>query len=93
MVDSLQSLQQMQVHLAAQAESVSIRGAGAASFLFAKHSGRAVEISSDEGMWWIEEWEFNDDEDSPACAEAWVQSVEEAVGLALAWLLRETETG
>ena len=50
MVDSLQSLQQMQVHLAAQAESVSIRGAGAASFLFAKHSGRAVEISSDEGM-------------------------------------------
>jgi hypothetical protein len=88
MVDSLQSLEQMQVHLAAKAESVSIRGAGAASFLFAKHLGRAVEISNDDGMWWIEEWELNDDEDSPPCADARVQSLEEAVSLALAWLLR-----
>ena len=43
--------------LAPQVEKVSIKGDGAAAFVYALNKGRAVEISQDNGGFWIEFWE------------------------------------
>jgi hypothetical protein len=86
MTAAIEALLQMQSRLAGLAEHVSIRGSGAGSFLFARNRGRAVEISDDEGIWWIEQWDLSEDEDASPCAESRLERIGEAIELAIVWL-------
>jgi hypothetical protein len=67
-------------------ESASLKGHGAASFVHAVNKGRAVEISEDNGGFWLEFWEKSDDEDAAPVKELTAHSIEEAVQAAARWL-------
>jgi hypothetical protein len=69
-----------------QFEDPSLRGLGSASFLSVVSKGRAVEISEDNGGFWLEFWEKSDDEDTGPVREMIVSSCENAVGETKLWL-------
>ena len=67
------------------AKSVELRGEGPASFIFATGNGRAVEISIDDGAYWVEYW--NDlDEDSLAAFEKTLVSADELEDSLRGWI-------
>jgi hypothetical protein len=67
-------------------EQACLRGQGASSFVYAVNKGRAVEISEDNGGYWLEFWEKSEDEDAAPVREVVVESGEDAVQNALRWL-------
>jgi hypothetical protein len=68
-------------------ESVSIRGEGTSSFLYATSKGRSVEISAhQEGGWWLEFWEATADEDAPPVRESIAETSEKAIAETIGWL-------
>ena len=78
-------LAEIQDELAPQFEKVCIRGQGASSFVYAVNKGRAVEISEDNGGFWLEFWEKSDDEDAAPVKEMTVDSCEQAVQETKRW--------
>ncbi len=84
----IESLRLIEESLHKRFPSASIRGRGAASFVFVEHGGRAVEISWDGAAWWIEFWEAGDDA-SPPTAERLASSVTDAEKMVEEWLLRQ----
>ena len=81
------SLDDMKRCLEGQVERVSLRGNGAATFLFAEHHGRAVELSWNHDAWWIEFWERSKDDDAGPVGEQMAPSDDSAVKATRAWLL------
>jgi hypothetical protein len=67
---------------------VSIRGEGRSEFLYATQEGRSIELSQDDGGWWMEFWEASDDEYAGPVKESTVSTLEEAVQQISAWLSR-----
>ncbi len=65
---------------------VSLRGEGRARFLFAQHQGRAVEISANEGKWWLEFWDVDPDPDAAPVKELTLETAQEAANHATDWL-------
>jgi len=59
---------------------------GSSSFIFAVNKGRAVEISEDNGGFWLEFWEKNDDEDAGPVKEMTVDSCAKAIQETTRWL-------
>jgi hypothetical protein len=78
-------LKSIQRELAGRFDSVALRGIGPSSFLFSEHGARAVEVSENDGNWWIEIWDTGD-EDAEAVDEMTVASPEEAVQQVSRWL-------
>lgn len=86
MGNSISALQTIATLLSSKVDEVSIKGTTAATFIFASHHGRSVEISESEQGWWIEFWQKTD-EDFPAPAhESTVQTDAEAVRQSIDWL-------
>jgi hypothetical protein len=81
-----EELQHMLNQLSLQFEDVSLRGHGQARFVFARHKGRALEISESEGDWWVEFWDANPDADAGPVRELTVQTSQAAVKEATDWL-------
>ena len=79
-------LAEIQEELAPQCDKVCLKGSGKASFVYAVNNGRAVEISEDNGGFWLEFWETSDDEDAAPIREMTVESAEHAVDRARQWL-------
>ena len=50
-------------------EKACLKGQGTSSFVYAVNKGRAVEISEDNGGYWLEFWEKSEDEDAPPVKE------------------------
>lgn len=67
-------------------EKVCVNGHGASSFVYAVNKGRSVEISENNGGFWLEFSEKSDDEDAPPVKEATVHSIDDAVQSAMRWL-------
>jgi hypothetical protein len=67
-------------------EKVCLKGQGVSSFVYAVNNGRAVEISEDNGGFWVEFWEKSEDEDAAPVNEMIVETGEEAVQNAIRWL-------
>ena len=67
-------------------EKVCLKGHGSSSFVYAVNRGRAVEISEDDGGFWLEFWEKSDDEDAAAVHEMTVIDAEQAVQQTQQWL-------
>jgi hypothetical protein len=67
-------------------EMVCLKGQGVSSFIYAVNHGRAVEISEENGGFWLEFWEKNDDEDAAPVKESTVETSRDAVDNALGWL-------
>jgi len=57
-----------------------------AEFVFAEHHGRAIEASLNEGAWWIEFWDADEDEYAPPVTERTVDDEKEALRVILEWL-------
>jgi hypothetical protein len=72
-------LQHVLNHLSLHFEHVSLRGQGRAAFVFARHKGRALEISESEGKWWLEFWDADPDADAAPVKELTIQTLQEAV--------------
>ena len=87
-MDYMAELHTMQIALSRLVESAQIRGKGRASFVFAQHQGRAIEVSENDGKWWMEFWEADDNEVAPAVAEATIDTTDEAIAHAIHWLMR-----
>lgn len=67
-------------------EHVSVRGLEDGPFLFAKQLQRAVEVSTNEGNWWVEFWDNTLGDDSPPEKEATYNSVDEMLKEVREWL-------
>ena len=67
----------------------SVRGEGAARFVFAQHADRAVEIDCDDSTGWIIEMFENPADASVDLARA--ESLEHAAAIAAAWLSRQQD--
>jgi hypothetical protein len=80
-------LESMRHVIGSQVEEAVVKGHGAASFLFAKHGCRSVEISAhQEGGWWLEFWEAKTDEDASPAQETRVDTTNDAIEAAIRWL-------
>ena len=64
-----------------EAASTSVRGTGAARFIFVERSLRAVEISKNNEGWWTEFWDHD-----AVVMDQFFSSAPEAVQAARAWL-------
>lgn len=80
------NLAEIHDELVGQFEIVSLRGHGSSSFLYVVNKGRAVEISEDNGGFWLEFWEKSDDEDAAPVKEMTVDGGERAIGETRRWL-------
>ena len=78
-------LAEIQDELTPLCEQVSLKGYGPASFIYAVNKGRAVEISEDNGGFWLEFWDRSDEDAAPV-NEATVASSEEAIQETRKWL-------
>jgi hypothetical protein len=86
MLDIDDELRRLSDELGLRFDEVSLRGQGRARFLFARHSGRAVEISVSEGKWWLEFWDADPEPDAAPVLELTLQSSQEAAQQAADWL-------
>ena len=75
-------LDELTLHL----EKVCLKGHGVSSFVYAVNKDRAVEISEDNGGFWLEFWEKSEDEDAAPMKELIVKTGKDAVQNALRWL-------
>ena len=55
-------------------KEICLRGHGASSFVYAVNNDRAVEISEDNGGFWLEFWEKSEDEDAAPVRELIVET-------------------
>jgi hypothetical protein len=76
----------IQSELATHLEMVTLKGQGSSSFIYATNKGRSVEISEDNGGFWLEFWEKSDDEDAEPVNETTVDSSEQAIQETMRWL-------
>ena len=76
MIDSVNSVKSRLTH---NFDSISVRGSQLAVFLFIEHCGRAIELSAEEGRWWMELWDCSSDDDAPPTKELTVDSDEMAI--------------
>ncbi len=67
-------------------ENVCLKGHGVSSFVYAVNKDRAVEISEDNGGFWLEFWEKSEDEDAAPVKEMTVETSKDAVQNTLRWL-------
>ena len=67
-------------------EKVCLKGHGVSSFVYAVNKDRAVEISEDNGGFWLEFWEKSADEDAAPVKELIMETGKDAVQNALRWL-------
>ncbi|MSQ93287.1 MAG: hypothetical protein EXR98_01885 [Gemmataceae bacterium] len=79
-------LAEIQDELTPRFEKVCLKGHGASSFIYGVNKGRAVEISEDNGGFWLEFWEKSDEEDAAPVREQTVESGERAIQEAMNWL-------
>jgi hypothetical protein len=79
-------LAEIQEELSRQFENVTLKGQGASSFLYLFHNGRGIEISEQNGGFWLEFWEKSDDEDSGPVKEMTVARPELAIQETTRWL-------
>jgi hypothetical protein len=68
--------------------TASVRGDGAAQFVFAERGPRAVELSHDGHEWWVEFW----GSEAVVMSHAF-PSAEEAIQTVAAWLATNAEPG
>jgi hypothetical protein len=80
------SLAEILDELTPHLEKVCLKGQGVSSFVYAVNKDRAVEISEDNGGFWLEFWENGEDEDAPPVKELTVGTGEDAVQNAIRWL-------
>jgi hypothetical protein len=81
------SLEDIKRVVEGRVDRVSLRGKGMASFLFAEHQGRAVELSWNRSEWWIEFWERSQDDDAAPVREQIAHSDASALKALTEWLL------
>jgi len=81
-----QKLEDLRKQLAGVGAVVSLRGSGAARFVFAEMNGRAIEASLRNNDWWIEFWEADDDEDAAPVDEQTVSTDTDAFRESATWL-------
>lgn len=86
-------LAELQDGLDLQFENVSLKGHGDSSFLYVLHKGRAVEISEDNGGFWLEFWEETEHEDAAPVKEITVTGPEQALLETRAWLTSKAGMG
>jgi hypothetical protein len=79
-------LSEIQRELGPHLDEVCIKGQGSSSFIYAANKGRAVEISEDNGGFWLEFWEKTEDEDGMPVKELTVETGRDAVQHAMKWL-------
>ncbi len=79
-------LEEILDELTPHAKGVCMKGHGLSSFVYAVNNDRAVEISEDNGGFWLEFWEKSDDEDAAPVKEMTVQTPKDAVQNTLRWL-------
>ncbi|MBI2808403.1 MAG: hypothetical protein HYX68_25730 [Planctomycetes bacterium] len=79
-------LVEIQDELTPKFEEVCLKGHGASSFTYAVNKGRAIEISEDNGGFWLEFWKKSDDEDATPVREQAVDSGERSIQEAKKWL-------
>lgn len=79
-------LAEIQDELAPHFENVYLKGHGLSSFLYVANKGRAVEISEENGGFWLEFWEKSDDEDAAPVKELTLAHPDQAVREATRWL-------
>ena len=84
-------LNDLQRQLAEIGATASVRGAGAAKYVFAEQNGRAIEASLRNNDWWIEFWEADDDEDAATVDERTVTVDSLAFRESAAWLADSSE--
>jgi hypothetical protein len=72
--------------LASRVANVATKGHGPSAFVYAVNDGRAVEISEDNGGFWLEFWESSEDEDAGPVKELVAESTQEAINATLKWL-------
>ena len=82
----MELLAKLQSAVAPYVESVSLRGTGAASFLFIQGKGRVVEASRHENQWWLEFWERHQDDDASSVKELHFETNGEAMAAIVEWL-------
>jgi hypothetical protein len=82
----METLENLKHELLCSFQDVSLRGQGSASFLFVTNRGRSVEISQNDGKWWLEFWEASSDEDSSSVREITLATSEQAIDEAVKWL-------
>ena len=75
-------LDELRPHL----ETVCLKGRSDSSFIYAVNNDRAVEISEDDGGFWVEFWEKCEDEDAAPVKEMIVETGKDAVQSAFRWL-------
>lgn len=79
-------LDRIRHRLEGRIELVSLRGSGAASFLFAENQGKAVELSWNGSAWWLQFWEPSHEENAPPVGERIVDSEDDASAAVAEWL-------
>ena len=67
-------------------EKICLKDHGVSSFVYAVNKDRAVEISEDNGGFWLEFWEKSEDEDAAPVKELTEETGKEAVQNAIRWL-------
>jgi hypothetical protein len=67
-------------------EMACLKGHGISLFVYAVHQGRAVEISEENGGFWLEFWEKSADEDAAPVKELMVETCKDAVENVMGWL-------
>jgi len=72
--------------LTPHSQEVFLKGHGLSSFVYAVNKGRAVEISEDNGGFWLEFWEKSEDEDAAPVKEMIGETGNDAVLNAIRWL-------
>ena len=77
-------LEEIQAELAPQFETVCLKGNGSSSFVYAAHNACVVEISEDNGRFWLEFWKNSDDEDATPAQQSDCESAQEAIEVAAA---------
>ena len=84
MISSVESIKARLTH---NFDTISVRGSQRAVFLFIEHCGSAIELSADNGKWWIEFWDCSSDDDAPPTKELTVDSDEMAIAAIEEWLI------
>jgi hypothetical protein len=79
-------LAELEAELTPLFEKVCLKGQGTSSFLYVVNKGRAVEISEDNGGFWLEFWEKGDDEDAGPVTELSVEDGGHAIQKSRDWL-------
>ncbi len=67
-------------------ETIELKGSGVAEFIYLTGNGKSIEISIDDGSFWIEYWEDCTDEDAQSICENTFNAIEDVQKSVKAWL-------